>query len=62
MVSYHANFASHRTFDRLAGFLSTWGGIEKYKKCTATFYVVSTTIPKLDLSDKNIGTHIRLKF
>ena len=62
VTSYQANFASHRTHDHHVGFLFTCKGIGKSNKMFPNFLFSSYHITKLQLSDKYIKTHIRMKF
>ena len=62
VTSYQANFASHHTRGGHVGFFFTQSGIGKYNKMSPYFLFSSYHITKLQLSDKNISTHARLKF
>ena len=62
MTSYRANFASHHTCDCDVGFLLAWDGIWKCNKMFHNFLLSSCHIIKLQPSDRNISTHILLKF
>ena len=62
VTSYQANFASHHTCDRHVGFLAPLSGIEKHNKMSHNFSYSSYHNTELQLSDKNISTHIQVKF
>ena len=55
VMSYEANFASHHTCDRHAGFLFAWSGIGKYNKMSLYFLFSSYHNTKLQL--RNISPH-----
>ena len=57
-----ANFASHHTRDCYVGFLFAWDGIWKSNKMFHNFLFSSCHIIKLQPRDRNISTHILLKF
>ena len=59
---YQANFTSYHTRDRHVGFLFARDGIGKYNKMSHNFLFSSYHNTKLQLRDKNISTHNRLKF
>ena len=61
VTSYQAKFESHHTCDRHVGFLFAWSSIGKHNKmsCSILFSLRHNT--KIQLSKKNIRTHIWLK-
>ena len=62
VMSYQNNFAGHHTHDRHVGFLFAQSDIGKYNIMQLRFLFRSHRFTKLQLSDKNIGTHTWLKF
>ena len=61
VTSFQANFASHHTRDRHVGFLSPQSDIGKHNKMSQNFLFSSFHNTKVQLSNKNISKHTRVK-
>ena len=60
-MSYQANFTSHYTCDCHVCFLSPQSGIGKHSKMSQNISFSLYHNTKLQVSDKNISTHIPVK-
>ena len=62
VISYQAKFASHHTHNPHVGFLFPQSGIGKHNEIGQNFSFSSYHNTKLQLCDKNISIHTRVKF